>query len=135
MSIQSLGEPINGTANLYAWGGNQILKLYGAGTPQEWVDHVARVDRALHQAGLPVPAVGETLEIEGQLGQVYERIEGETMVSELFGLSEADGERIVELAHVFAEVQARTHLVEKRVVVSPEVRVRPVELACDPLRL
>ena len=107
MSVTSLGEPIVGTGNLYAWGKGQILKLYGDDVPEGWVEHLGRVERALHQAGLPVPAVGEIVEIEGQQGQVYERIEGGSMAEAL-----ADGidpDRIAQLGRVFAEVHAEIH--------------------------
>ena len=64
MSVTSLGEPIAGTGNLYAWGEGQILKLYGDEAPAGWVEHMVQMDRALYDAGLPVPAVGGTVEID-----------------------------------------------------------------------
>ena len=90
MSMTSLGEPIAGTANLYAWGESQIIKFYGKGAPPGWVEKLGRVERALHEAGLPVPKVGEIIEIEGGLGQICERIEGGSMADALLGASEAD---------------------------------------------
>ncbi|MFC1975201.1 phosphotransferase family protein [Chloroflexota bacterium] len=106
----SLGEPIAGTGNLYAWGEGQILKFYGEGTtPAGWVEQMGRMDRALYAAGLPVPAVGEIIEIDGGLGQIYERIEGGTMADDLLGMPEATPDTVVRLAHVFAEVHAEIH--------------------------
>jgi aminoglycoside phosphotransferase (APT) family kinase protein len=109
MPTRSLGEPIGETGNLYAWGEDQILKLYGDEAPPGWVEHLSGVDHALHAAGLPVPAVGETIEIDGSLGQVYERIEGEPMANQLMGAAGADPDTVVELARVFAEVHAQIH--------------------------
>ncbi len=109
MSVASLGEPIAGTRNLYAWGEDQILKLYDEGTPAGWVEQLRRVERRLYEAGLPVPEVGEIVEIDGRLGQVYERIEGGSMAEALLGALEADPDAVIRLAHVFAEVHAEIH--------------------------
>jgi tRNA A-37 threonylcarbamoyl transferase component Bud32 len=104
-----LGEPIAGTGNLYAWGEGHILKLYGEETPAGWVEHLGKVERALYKAGLPTPAVGETIEVDGCLGQVYELIEGGSMAEALLGTTEIGPDRIARLAHVFAEVHAKIH--------------------------
>jgi aminoglycoside phosphotransferase (APT) family kinase protein len=109
MSAVSLGEPIAGTHNLYAWGEGRILKLYGEETPTGFVEWLGKLERGLYAAGLPVPAVGETTEIAGCLGQVYERIEGSSIAEVLLGPPEPDLGRIVELAHVSAEVHAKIH--------------------------
>jgi len=109
VSVISLGEPIGGTGNLYAWGDGQILKLYGEDTPVGFVEWLGKVERALYEAGLPVPAVGELIEIDGCLGQVYERIEGGSIAEALLGMSEADPDAVVRLAHTFAEVHAQIH--------------------------
>jgi len=109
MSVMSLGEPIAGTGNIYAWGEGQILKLYGDDAPAGWVEHIGKVERALYEAGLPVPAVGEIIEVDGHPGQVYERIEGGSMAEDLLGATEVDPDRIARLAHVFAEVHAKIH--------------------------
>jgi aminoglycoside phosphotransferase (APT) family kinase protein len=109
MSVTSLGEPIAGTGNLYAWGEGQIIKLYGDDVPADWVRRLGRVERALYKAGLPVPEVGEIIEIDGSLGQVYERVEGGSIAEELLGRPATDPDRIVRLAHVFAKVHAAIH--------------------------
>lgn len=109
MKIASLGDLLPDTINLYAWGDGQVLKLYDPDAPPDGVTWIASVDRALFEAGLPVPAVGETLEIEGCLGQVYERIEGPTIAAALFGSGPGQPGSIVELSHTFAEVHAEVH--------------------------
>ena len=76
----SLGEPIavGRTAEIYAWREGQVLKLFF-----DWArggaTHEDRVARAVHDAGLPVPALIEAVEVGGRLGLVYERIEGRSM--------------------------------------------------------
>lgn len=109
MSVTSLGEPIAGTGNVYAWGEGQILKLYDDEAPRDWVKHLGRMERALYAAGLPVPEVGELIEIDGCLGQIYERIEGSPMADDLLGTPEADPDTVVHLARVFAKAQAEIH--------------------------
>ena len=138
MHIKSLGEPIGGTGNIYAWGESQILKLYGDGTPAGFVERLGEVERALFEAGLPVPAVGEIIEVEGCLGQVYERIEGCSLAEGLLESAEEDPDKIEQSAHTFAEAHATIHacedipeLVSQRQLFSaviPEITVLPPEL-------
>jgi hypothetical protein len=109
VSTRTLGEPIPGTGNLYEWGKGQILKLYDDSVPEGWVEHLGKIERALYESGLPLPEVGELVEIEGSLGQVYERVEGPTMAEGLLGASGQDSEHVSQLARVFAEVQASIH--------------------------
>jgi aminoglycoside phosphotransferase (APT) family kinase protein len=109
MSERLLGEPIAGTGNLYAWGEDQLVKLYGDGASAGWVEHMARIDHALYAAGLPVPAAGEIIEIDGRFGLIYERIEGGSMADDLLGTPEPDGDAVVQLACVFADVHAQIH--------------------------
>jgi len=109
MSVTSLGAPIAGGGNVYAWGEGQIIKLWGDGAPEGWVEHLGKMERALYEAGLPVPEVREIIEVDGQLGQVYERIEGESLADGLLGAAGADPDRIVRLASTFAEVHAKIH--------------------------
>jgi uncharacterized protein (TIGR02172 family) len=68
------------TAEIYAWGDGQALKLYHAGWPASWVEHEAQVSRAVAVTGLPVPAVGATLELDGRYGLLFERIVGSSLV-------------------------------------------------------
>jgi aminoglycoside phosphotransferase (APT) family kinase protein len=112
LAKHSLGDSIPGTGNLYAWENGQILKLYGEDVPADWVMRLGQTERALYDAGLPVPWVGETLEIDGLLGQVYERIEGETIAAIVLGATEQDAGRVEELARVFAAMHAKIHSYE-----------------------
>jgi tRNA A-37 threonylcarbamoyl transferase component Bud32 len=109
VSLTSLGEPIAGTANLYAWGEGQILKLYGDDIPEGFVEWLGKVEGALHVAGLPVPKIGDIVDIDGRLGQIYERIEGSSMAENLLEAPEVDSGAVVELAHLFAEIHAQIH--------------------------
>jgi uncharacterized protein (TIGR02172 family) len=79
--IQDLGQPIayGRTAEIYAWKPGQILKLFYDWCVLENIEQEARLTRAIHASGLPVPAVGEIIEINGRLGLEYERLQGESI--------------------------------------------------------
>lgn len=81
LSITSLEKPIalGRTAEIYAWGNDQILKLFHDWMPPYAIEYEAQITRAVHAAGLPVPAVGEIIEIDGRLALVYERVDGPPM--------------------------------------------------------
>ena len=109
MRIVDLGEPIYGSGNLFNWGEDQILKVYGPEVPREFVVQLGKKEKSFYDAGLPVPRLGELLEIEDSLGQIYERVEGKSLRDELFSLTENDEPRVNELATVFANVHFQIH--------------------------
>ena len=88
------------TAEVYAWGDHQILKLYPAEVPQEWVHHEARIGQIVAQAGVHAPAIGETVGVDGRLGILYERIMGPAMLDALAH----QPWRLPSLARQFAQV-------------------------------
>lgn len=53
------------TAEIYAWKDGQVLKLYKSEISRDTVEYEARLTRTVHATGLPVPAVGEIIEIDG----------------------------------------------------------------------
>jgi uncharacterized protein (TIGR02172 family) len=67
------------TAEIYAWEDRYIVKLFQEWMPAAWVEYEARSARAVYAAGLPVPAVGEIIAIDGRLGLIYARVEGVSM--------------------------------------------------------
>jgi len=79
--MMSLGGPIavGRTAEIYAWEEGQVLKLFHGWVQPDSVGYEARIARAVHAAGLPVPAVGEIVKIDGRLGLIYERVDGASM--------------------------------------------------------
>ena len=110
--IQSLGKPVFGTGSHFEWGESHIIKLYGPDTPKNWVTELGRRERKLFEAGLPVPEVGDLIEIDDSLGQVYERIDGKSIADELFSISDPDSEIVIKLAYEFAEAHAKIHSFE-----------------------
>ena len=111
MHAISPGEPIaqGSVADIYAWGEGQILKLFHDWVPAYGVEHEARMARVVYASGLPVPAVGEVVEINDRFGLIYELIDGETMADELLGTHEMSPETILQMANVFAKLHANIH--------------------------
>jgi Ser/Thr protein kinase RdoA (MazF antagonist) len=78
---QQLGVPIASgrTAEIYAWQEGQVLKLFHTWFELENIEHELRLARVIHASGLPVPAVGEIIRVNGRIGLVYQRVDGDTM--------------------------------------------------------
>jgi aminoglycoside phosphotransferase (APT) family kinase protein len=64
-----------------------------------------RVTQAVHAAGLPVPAVYELVDVDGQFGIVFERIEGVS----LFKQVQARPWRMLAAVRQLAELHAQIH--------------------------
>jgi uncharacterized protein (TIGR02172 family) len=77
-----LGKPIayGRTAEMYAWQGGQVLKLFYDWFSLDDIQYEANIQRAVHASGLPVPAVGEILRVNERNGLVYERVDGISML-------------------------------------------------------
>lgn len=93
------------TAGIYAWGDDQVLKVFRPGMSESAVRHEAEATAVAHSLGLAVPAVGGMLEIDGRLGIVYERLTGPTLLQSL----SASPWRMVQYARQLAELQAALH--------------------------
>jgi uncharacterized protein (TIGR02172 family) len=91
------------TAEIYLWDEHYVLKLFRDWVPPDWVDYEARIARTVYEAGVPSPAAGPIVEVNGRRGLVYERIEGISMLQEL----NIHPWRIAQLAHLLAELQVQ----------------------------
>jgi aminoglycoside phosphotransferase (APT) family kinase protein len=82
VTTMRLGRPIalGRTAEVYAWEEGYIVKLFRDWMPVDWVDNEAHIARAVYAAGLPVPAIGEVVKVNGRVGLVYERVAGVSML-------------------------------------------------------
>ncbi len=96
------------TAEMYAWGDGQVLKLFRFRCPRPWVEREARATRTAHEAGVPSPAVGGIVEEEGRPGIIFERVEGPSMLETLA----AKPWQIAGLAHLLADLHAAMHSLE-----------------------
>ncbi|MCD4751684.1 MAG: phosphotransferase [Anaerolineaceae bacterium] len=78
---KNLDKPIayGRTAEIYAWGNEQVLKLFHDWYGFENIKNERRIAQVVHASGLPVPSVGEIIHIKGQTGLIFQRAEGFTM--------------------------------------------------------
>ncbi len=85
LSDQPLSAPIaqGRTAEVYDWDDGHILKRYHGWCPPHWIEQEARVARVIAAAGIPTPAAGEIVEVDGRRGIVYERVTGVSMLDDL----------------------------------------------------
>ena len=107
MSMMSLGKPLalGRTAEIYAWEEGQVLKLFKDWFSVDGVEYEAQISRAVHTSGLPVPAVGEIVEINGRLGLIYERVAGPSMLEYLL----TKPWTYIREARILAELHADMH--------------------------
>jgi Ser/Thr protein kinase RdoA (MazF antagonist) len=91
------------TAEVYDWDNDHVLKLYLEWCPSHWVDYEARIARAVYEAGIPSPAAGEIVEVNGRRGLIYERLEGISMLQDL----NARPWTFLKHAHALAELHVK----------------------------
>lgn len=103
----SLGSRIGHgrTAQVYAWGEGQVIKLYEARFGRGEAVREARGSRSVHAAGVAAPAAGDVVELDGRFGVVLERIDGPSMMQAIA----ARPWRIFGLARMLAETQVAMH--------------------------
>jgi uncharacterized protein (TIGR02172 family) len=95
------------TAEIYAWGDDQALKLYRTGWPASWVEHEARIGRVVSTAGLPAPAVGGLIEVDGRHGLLFERIVGPSLVGQFATRPWTLGRALREFTRLHLAMHAR----------------------------
>ncbi len=92
------------TAEVYAWGAGQVLKLFHERSP--WHANEVAATKVAREAHLPVPEVIEGLiEIGEREGIVFERIDGPVMTEYI----EDHPDQVEECAQQAAELHARIH--------------------------
>ncbi len=105
----TLGTPIatGFTAEIFAWKQGWVLKLFNQGIPRSTVEIEASAARKVHASGLPVPAVGELVEMSGRFGLEYEQVQGVSMLQAIMQRPW----KFVAYARRLAELQAEMHKV------------------------
>ncbi|MGF9695768.1 MULTISPECIES: aminoglycoside phosphotransferase family protein [Paenibacillus] len=93
------------TADIYAYPSNQIMKLYKSDFSFEAVQNEFRITQILYDKGLPVPQARVIIDEANRQGIVFERIEGHTMFSMMFG----QPLRLQELVHQLAVCHVELH--------------------------
>jgi len=87
------------------WDDGHILKLYRDWCPPDWVEYEARIARAVHEAGIPSPNVGEIIEVTSRRGLLYERLEGPSMLEDM----NARPWMLLKYARLLAELHRQIH--------------------------
>jgi len=107
VTLSQLAAPVaqGRTAEIYAWDATHILKLYRDWCPRQWVEYESQVAHAIVAAGIPTPAAGEIVEIEGRRGIIYERVRAYSMLQDI----QAHPWRLWLHARALAELQVRVH--------------------------
>lgn len=102
-----LGQPIavGRTAEVYAWEHGKVLKLYFDWFPQGGIEYEQSTARAVVESGVPSPAVGEIVQVNGRSGLVYQRLEGSTMLENLMRAPW----RVFAYARRMADLHAQMH--------------------------
>ncbi len=93
------------TAEIYAWGEGQILKLFYPWFALENIEVEARITRTIHASGLPAPAVGDLIRVNGRYGLLYERVRGDS----LFRIFQHRPWNVLRYARQMAKLQAEIH--------------------------
>jgi uncharacterized protein (TIGR02172 family) len=67
------------TADVYAWGTDQVIKLFHHWFELDDICFEQKLAQTVHATGLPVPAVGEIIQVNGRNGLLYQRVAGSSM--------------------------------------------------------
>jgi len=107
MKLAELGPAIarGGVSELYAWPDGRVLKLFNRGFGARFAADEARITARLHALGLPVPATGDSLEVEGRFGFPMQRLDGKPLAARVL----ADPASAASAARTAAEVHAAMH--------------------------
>jgi len=104
---RALSEPfaIGGTAEVYDWEPGWVLKLYFDRCESEIETYERRIASAVCATGLPVPTVGEIVNVNGREGLLYQKCEGQPMGDDLA----KHPWRLVSYARTWTELHAEMH--------------------------
>jgi len=92
-------------AEIYAWGEDQVIKLFFESTSLIQVEAEEKAARVAYEAGVPTPMVGEIVEVDHRWGVVLQRFDGPSMLVKLV----THPWQLRWLACQLAELQAAVH--------------------------
>jgi uncharacterized protein (TIGR02172 family) len=93
------------TSDVFTFGHERVLKLYFPWLPATTAQRELAVTRAVHAAGIPVPAAFDILHVAGRCGIVFERVPGHSLVRDV----ETKPWTLFAAARQLAELHARLH--------------------------
>jgi len=92
------------SAEVFAWGENQVLKLFLDGFAGDAEREMLAI-RVAREAGLPAPDVGNVVETGGRRGIVMERVDGPSMLAAVASRPWS----LVRMGRMLAELHAQMH--------------------------
>lgn len=92
------------TADVFAWEEDRVVKLFHTDFA-EYAPREMLATQAVYDAGVPVPAVEGSVEVEGRRGIVFERVEGRSMLETIASRPW----ELVRMARLLAELHAEMH--------------------------
>lgn len=96
------------TADIYPWKDGYIVKLFRDWFEPGDIEYEASLARAVHAVGLPTPAAGEIVHLEGRTGLIYERVHGKSMLELVQSKPWRVNAYAEQLAHLHAEMHSKT---------------------------
>lgn len=117
------------TADVYAWGNDRVIKLYQSWMPAIAIEREFAITRTAGDAGLPVPAVDQLVEVDGRIGIILERIEGISMLKVL----ESKPWKFIALSRQLAILHVQMHacLIPAGLYTQRQQIERGIDLATD----
>jgi aminoglycoside phosphotransferase (APT) family kinase protein len=106
------------TAEIFEWGGQQIVKLFRLEFSEELAEHEFKLAQAITKTGLPVPEAERLVEVDRRKGIVYRRFEGPTMLQAMASKPWT----VFRFAALMAELHACIH--GKSIPGLPDIRQR-----------
>jgi len=93
------------TAEVYAWRDHEIIKLFYAWCSPQWVQQELKIGQAMTTMPLPTPRLLDSVEMDGRLGIVYERVTGSSMLK----VANTKPWLLFRMARQFAELHTLIH--------------------------
>ena len=93
------------TADVYDWDEGHVLKLFHNWFGLEDIEYELRIARAVHASGVKTPAVKELVQVDGHNGLIYERANGESMLT----VFQRKPWKALEHARILAKLHADMH--------------------------
>lgn len=108
MKGQLIGE--GNTAEVYAWGDREILKLFRKGLSWNIIDREYQISKVVSEQGLPVPKVMQQVELEDRCGIIYERLNGKSLLDLIMKKPFSTNAYVKQLADLQYQVHKSTGL-------------------------
>jgi aminoglycoside phosphotransferase (APT) family kinase protein len=107
--LAALPFAVGRTAEVYAWGEEQVLKLYRPEMPQGMAEREERIARVVMKAQVGAPPVVGLVTVKGRRGVIYGRVKGASMLEQI----QRRPWTSARLAQVFGRLHAAMHTVQR----------------------